>query len=192
MRFRRIVQVLVCLSACSVSAAAMAQTYIGGELGGSEVKEFCSRTADSCDEKGSPWRLFGGTYLTPNFGIEAGFIDLGHANASDRVSDTDTKLQARAGEVLSMFTYRARQASIFAKVGGYYALTTLTVITGGQTTKRRENNAGLVYGAGAQINFTPNFGVRGDWHRYAKVGGSPTGGDTDINTFFVGLIWNFR
>jgi len=190
MSFIRIVQVLLCWAAVAVCAPAGAQTWIGAELGSSDAKDFCKDFGSSCDKTGTPWRIFGGTYLTPNFGIEAGYIDLGRMNASDAASDV--KLESRAGEVLGLIAFRARQASIFAKFGGYYALTKLTLVTNGLTTRRTENNGGLVYGAGAQVNLTPSFGVRGDWQRYAKVGNTSTGGETDMNTFLVGVVWNFR
>jgi OOP family OmpA-OmpF porin len=190
MRFNRIVQWLVCLAALAFSATALAQAWIGAELGSADAKDFCKERGSSCDKTGTPWRVFGGAYVTPNFGIEAGFIDLSRMTATDTASDT--KLESRAGELLGLIAFRARQASIFAKAGGYYALTKLTVVSSGLTTRTTENNAGLVYGAGAQVNFTPNFGVRGDWHRYAKVGNASTGGETDINTFLLGVVWNFR
>jgi OOP family OmpA-OmpF porin len=186
----RIAQLLIGLAAAGFSATALAQTWIGAELGSSDAKDFCKELGSSCDKTGTPWRIFGGTYVTPNVGIEAGYIDLGRMTASDTASDL--KLESRAGEVLGLLAFRARQASIFAKAGGYYALTKLTAVSGGLTTRRTENNAGLVYGAGAQVNFTPNIGVRGDWQRYAKVGNTATGGETDINTFLLGVVWNFR
>jgi OOP family OmpA-OmpF porin len=190
MLFHRVVQSLTCLAACAFSAACLAQTYIGAELGGSDAKEWCSQRGSSCDKTGSPWRVFGTNYLTRNFGIEAGYIDLGKVTDKDAVSDT--KLEARAGELLALIAYRARSVSIFGKVGGYYAGTTMTIVTAGTTSRTTESNGGLVYGLGAQVDISSRFAVRGDWHRYAKVGGPSTGGDTDIDTFLLGVVWKFR
>ena len=190
MSLNRIIRAFACLTACVFSIAALAQTYIGGELGSSDAKEFCKERGSSCDKTSSPWRVFGTSYVTPNFGLEAGYVDLGKVTDRDAVSDT--KVEARAGELLALFAFRARQASIFAKVGGYYAGTKMTVVTAGVTSRTTESNGGLVYGLGAQVDISSRFGLRGDWHRYAKVGGSSTGGDTDIDTFLLGVVWKFR
>jgi OOP family OmpA-OmpF porin len=190
MTIKRIAGVVGLLAGAAFSAPSPAETYFGVELGSSEVKEFCTERSSSCDKSGSPWRVFGTNYITRNFGIEAGYIDLGHVNDKDAISDT--KLEARAGELLALIAYRARSASIFAKVGGYYAGTKMTVVTGGSTSRTTESNAGLVYGLGAQVDVSSRFAVRGDWHRYAKVGGSSTGSDADIDAFLLGVVWKFR
>ena len=190
MLFHRIVQSLTALAAIAFSATCLAQTYLGAELGSSDAKEWCSQRGSSCDKTGSPWRVFGTSYLTPNFGVEAGYIDLGKATDRDAVSDT--KVEARAGELLALIAYRARSVSIFGKVGGYYAGTKMTVSTGGSASTTTESNGGLVYGLGAQVDISSRFAVRGDWHRYAKVGGPTTGGDTDIDAFLLGIVWKFR
>jgi OOP family OmpA-OmpF porin len=190
MNFNRIVQSLVCLAASAFSAAALAQTYIGGALGSSDAKEFCKDRGSSCDKTGSAWRIFGTSYLTRNFGLEAGYVDLG--KITDNVAGADVKVEPKAGELLALIAFRSGQASIFAKVGGYYAGTKMTVSTGGSASSTTESNGGLVYGLGAQIDVSSRFGIRGDWHRYAKVGGPSTGGDTDIDAFMLGAVWKFR
>jgi OOP family OmpA-OmpF porin len=190
MNFNGIVRLLVCLAAWAFSAAALAQTYIGGALGSSDGKDFCAQRGSSCDKTGSAWRVFGTTYVTPNFGIEAGYIDLG--KITDNVAGSDVKVEPKAGELLALIAFRARQASIFAKFGGYYAGTKMTVSTGGSASSTTESNGGLVYGLGAQVDVSSRFGIRGDWHRYAKVGGPTTGGDTDIDAFMLGVVWKFR
>jgi OOP family OmpA-OmpF porin len=190
MSFNRIVQLLVCLAASACSGAALAETYFGVELGGSDAKEWCSERGSSCDKTGSPWRVFGTNYLTRNIGIEAGYIDLGRI--TDNVAGSDVKLEPKAGELLALFAYRTRSASIFAKVGGYYAGTKMTVSAGGSSSQTTESNGGLVYGLGAQVDVSSRFAVRGDWHRYAKVGGPSTGGETDIDAFLLGIVWKFR
>jgi hypothetical protein len=192
MSFNRIVQLLVCLAAWALSGAALAETYFGVELGSSDAKDFCAQRGSSCDKTGSPWRVFGTNYLTRSFGIEAGYIDLGKTTDRDAVSET--KVEVRAGELLALIAYRARSASIFAKVGGYYAGTKMTLSAPGGATASHttESNGGLVYGLGAQVDISSRFAVRGDWHRYAKVGGTSTGGDTDIDAFLLGIVWKFR
>jgi len=190
MKIKRMAGVMGLLAGAALSAPALAETYFGVELGSSDAKEWCSQRGSSCDKTGSPWRVFGTNYFSPNIGVEAGYIDLGKATDRDAVSDT--KVEARAGELMALIAYRTRSAQIFAKVGGYYAGTKMTVNAGGANNRTTESNGGLVYGLGAQIDFSSRFAVRGDWHRYAKVGGPTTGGDTDIDAFLLGIVWKFR
>src|SRR3954468_3348701 len=190
MTIKRIVGVMGLLAGAAFFVAAPGEPDLGVELGSSEAKGFCTERGSSCDKSGSPWRVFGTNYLTHNFGIEAGYIDLGNMTDKDAVSET--KLEARAGELLALIAYRARSASIFAKAGVYYAGTKMSVVTGGMTSRTTESNAGLVYGLGAQVDVSSRFAVRGDWHRYAKVGGSSTGSDADIDAFLLGVVWKFR
>src|SRR6476660_10033040 len=192
MTMKRVAGMIALLAGAAFSGAALAETYFGVELGSSDAKDFCAQRGSSCDKTGSPWRVFGTNYLTRNVGIEAGYIDLGKTTDRDAVSDT--KIEARAGELLALIAYRARSASIFAKVGGYYAGTKMTVSTAGGASALHttESNGGLVYGLGAQVDLSSRFAVRGDWHRYAKVGGTSTGGDTDIDALLLGIVWKFR
>src|SRR3954471_11934789 len=164
MTIKRIVGVMGLLAGAAFFAAAQAGTYLGVELGSSEAKGFCTERGSSCDKSGSPWRVFGTNYLTHNFGIEAGYIDLGNMTDKDAVSET--KLEARAGELLALIAYRARSVSIFAKAGGYYGGTKMTVSTAGGASALHttESNGGLVYGLGAQVDLSSRFAVRGDWH----------------------------
>jgi OOP family OmpA-OmpF porin len=190
MKTKRIAQWAGLVAGAVFSVAAYSQAYVGASLGSTDAKDFCELRSSSCDKTDTAWRVFGGYYFTPNIALEAGFIDLGKVTDSDVVSNT--KVEARAAELLGVFAYRANRAAIFGKAGGYYAQTKLSVETLGSVSETTESRGGLTFGLGAQYNFTRHLGVRGDWQRYVKVGSSSTGGQTDIDTFLLGLIWTSR
>jgi len=174
------------------SEAAYSQLYVGGSLGSTNLRNFCEDRPVDCDKNGAGWRAFFGYGFTPNLAIESAFIDFGRANATDS-GGAKVNSQNRGGELLGVFTYRANRASIFAKAGGYYAATKLTVDAGGGSWSRTsQSGGGFTFGLGAQYELTQHIGLRGDWQRYAKVGGSDTGGASDIDAFLIGVVWTFR
>jgi OOP family OmpA-OmpF porin len=190
MKTKRIAQWLGLAAGAIFSAAAYSQVYLGASLGNTDAKDFCESRGSACDKTGTAWRAFAGYYFTPSIALEAGFIDLG--KTTDRDAGSSTKVDRRAADLLGVFAYRANRASIFGKVGGYYGQTKLTVEIGGSPSQTNESRGGLTFGLGAQYDFTRNLGVRGDWQRYMKVSSSPTGGQTDIDTFLLGLVFSFR
>jgi len=190
MKTKRIAQWLGLAAGAIFSVAAYSQVYVGASLGSTDAKDFCELRGSSCDKTGTAWRGFAGAYFTPNFALEAGFIDFGKTTDSD--AGSSTKVDRRAADLLGVFAYRANRASIFAKVGGYYGQTKLTVETAGSPSQTSESRGGLTFGLGAQYDFFRNLGVRADWQRYMKVGSSSTGGQTDIDTFLLGLVWSLR
>ena len=46
------------------------------------------------------------------------------------------------------------------------------------------------YGLGVRYDFTPTLGVRADLERYSPLG-TPLSGDTDTDSFTVGVSWRF-
>src|SRR5437763_5571017 len=174
MRLRGIVQLLAIFAGAVLSSVALAQAYIGASLGSTDAKDFCELRGGSCDKTGTAWRAFAGAHFTPNFALEAGFIDFGKTTDSD--AGSSTKVDRRAGDVLGVLAYRANRASIFGKLGGYYGQTKLTVDTGGSPLQTTQSRGGLTFGLGAQYDFFRNLGVRADWQRYVKVGSSSIGG----------------
>lgn len=165
-------------------------SYFGAQLGGSDSREFCENRLAPCDKTGTAWRIYSGLGFTRNFGVEIGIVDLGqftHAAAG-----TTTKVETMLSEALAVFSYPVQRFSLFGKVGGYYGGTKAAVQTGAGTVNARETAAGLTYGAGAKLDISSRFALRGDWQHYAKVGGSDTGGEINVNVFMVGLEWTFR
>jgi len=178
------------LPASAYSQIRIQTSYFGAGLGSSEARDFCENRAAPCDKTGTAWRIYSGLGFTPNIGVEVGIVDLGRMTSS--TATTNTKVESTLSEALAVFTYPVRRLDLFAKVGGFYGGTKATTTGATGTINARETSAGLTYGAGAKYDISSRFAVRGDWQHYAKVGGTDTGGEVDVNVFLIGLEWKFR
>ena len=195
MNIKNAICTLVFAAAAILPGAAWSQlitsSYFGASLGGSDSRDFCeTRTTGSCDKTGTAWRIYSGLGFTRNLGLEIAVVDLGQFTHT--TATTTTKLETMLSEAVAVFTYPAQRVSIFGKVGGFYGGTKASVQTAAGTTNGRETSAGLTYGAGAKIDISSRFALRGDWQHYSKVGGTDTGGEVDVNVFMLGLEWKFR
>lgn len=190
MTFKRTLFSVALAAGAAVSAPAFSQIYVGASLGNSDAKGFCdTHLTGNCDKTGSAWRVFAGYGITRNFAAEVAFIDLGKINATD--GTTTVRSQSRGGELIGVFSYPVDRLSLFAKAGGYYAGTKISIETPTGQQRPSEAKGGLTYGLGLQYDFARNFGVRGDWQRYAKVG-TEQATTSDVDVFLIGLVWTLR
>ena len=74
--------------------------------------------------------------------------------------------------------------SVYGKLGGYRGEAKGLGIS--------ENNTDWTYGLGVQYNVTSNVGVRGEWQRYADLGGGGFNATTNVDVLRVGALWRFR
>ena len=194
MNIRKAFCLLVLAAAAVLPGAAYSQlitsSYFGATLGNSDAGDFCENLPTDCDKTGTAWRVYSGLGFTRNLGLEIGIVDLGRIEA--RTATTSTKVETMLSEALLVVSYPVQRLSIFGKVGAYYAGTKARTEAPTGNVEARETNAGLTYGAGAKVDISSRFAVRGDWQHYAKVGGSDTGGEVDVNVFMIGLEWRFR
>jgi opacity protein-like surface antigen len=194
MNTKKAICALALAAAAILPGAAYSQmitsSYFGATLGGSDSRDFCENRTGQCDKTGTAWRLYSGLGFTRNLGLEIAIVDLGQF--SHAAPGTDTKLETLLSEAVAVFTYPVQRIAIFGKVGGFYGGTKATIQTAAGQTNARETSAGLTYGAGAKFDISSRFALRGDWQHYAKVGGTDTGGEVDVNVFMVGLEWKFR
>ena len=194
MNTRKAFCTLALAAAAVLPGAACAQlitsSYFGGSLGTSDARDFCEDQPTGCDKTGTAWRIYSGLGFTRNLGLEIGIVDLGRFE--DRSGTTNARMETMLSEALLVLAFPVQRVSLFGKIGGYYAGTKVREegLTG--TREARESNAGLTYGAGLKVDISSRFAVRGDWQHYAKVGGSDTGGELDVNVFMLGLEWRFR
>lgn len=165
-------------------------SYFGGALGSSDARAFCENRPTDCDKTGTAWRFYSGLGFTRNLGLEIGIVDLGRLE--HRTATTSTRVETMLSEGLLVVSFPVQRLALFGKVGGFYGGTKATVQSPTGTLNARETTAGLTYGAGAKVDISSRFAVRGDWQHYSKVGGTDTGGEMDVNVFLLGLEWRFR
>lgn len=83
--------------------------------------------------------------------------------------------------------------SVLGRFGGYYWKTRSDMpnaVTLGNATVN-DNGFDFKVGAGIQYDFTPGFGLRGEFERFNGVGKSETSGDSKVNQLTVGAVLKF-
>jgi OOP family OmpA-OmpF porin len=123
-----------------------------------------------------------------------GYHQFGEASESSEASGSSpggrVDFELNAFELVGIGAWPlANNFAIYGKVGFYRGETKATGNVGGPIDEK-ETNTDLTYGAGAQYNFNPKFGVRAEWQRYAKMGGEATG-ETDVDVISIGVLVRF-
>jgi OmpA-OmpF porin, OOP family len=182
---------LMAVSGVVVSSASFAQAkpapddrgfYVGGSVGQSTSSD-CN--LPSCDDKDTSYRIFGGYQLNRHLAVEGGYAPLGE------VSGGNLKLETNVWDLVGVGIWPlSPQFSIYGKLGVYNAEAKLSgAVSGNKTT------TDLTYGLGGQFNISHNLGLRLEWQRYSGVEapqvGAVGGGDTDIDTLNLGVLWKF-
>jgi OOP family OmpA-OmpF porin len=157
---------------------ALSSAYVGGDVGQAKYKDGCGITPN-CDDKDTSWGLFAGYQFNRNLGAEVGYHDLGS------ISAPGASIDGRAFELVGVGSLPLTNAfSVYGKLGGYRGeLKGLGI---------KETNNDLTYGLGVQYDLTHNVGLRGEWQRYADMGGGSFNASTDVDVLRVGALWRFR
>lgn len=185
------------------AAAAQAQGYLGLGLGQSKIPD---QPPSSCAEFGLPsnctlsrkdtdsaFRVFGGFRVTPNFAVEAGYVDLGkgHVNiTSPVVATADFKVSGLDVSAVGLVPFGANFAGM-VRVGLFSWKTIPSVSSGGVTVIDRDTGVSATFGLGLMYDFSQQFGGRLEWQRFSKVGNDVTTGTTDIDFFSLSGVIRF-
>jgi OOP family OmpA-OmpF porin len=161
----------------AAAQASWSNVYIGATVGQSEFKDGCDDFGD-CDDEDTAWRIFGGYQFSNYFAAELGYHELGEAstNAGDN--------QGTAWELVAIASFPfTDKLSVYGKLGGYW----------GQLKGPHddEDNTDLTYGVGVRYDFTPSWGVRGEWQRYTNMGGGNLV-ETDVDVLNIGFVHRFQ
>jgi OOP family OmpA-OmpF porin len=141
--------------------------YVGGNLGQSDFKE--------AGEKDTAFKVLGGYQINRNWGAEVGYTDFGKVTASG------VDLKGNALELVGVGTLPINDKfSVYGKAG--FARGEI------KATGSSDDSVELTYGIGVQYNFSPVFGIRGEWQKYPDVGN----GATDVDVMSVGVVYRFR
>lgn len=173
---KTIVNALVCSSLLAAAAAHAEGLSIGGSLGSSHYKgdDVGGISTDRSDTGG---KIYGGYSITPNFGVELGYAQLG-------------KFSSPAGELKAKGTYLDAVGTM--PLGNDFSLLGRVGVFGGRAensfTGSTDTGTNLKVGAGVQYDFAKNLGVRGEWERY-RFETSGTKANTDM--YSIGLNYKF-
>ena len=163
--------------------------YAGASIGQSSMDIEGCGGAISCDDKDTAWRILGGYQINRNFAVELGYHQLGDASASFPGGQVD--FEATAIELVGLgILPLANNFALYAKAGFYRGETEASGSNALGPVDVSETNTDLTFGLGAQYNFNPRFGVRGEWQRYTNMGGEATG-ESDVDVLSIGVLVRF-
>jgi OOP family OmpA-OmpF porin len=175
-RLRATAQLLMALAAAAglATRGALAEgLYAGASLGSPHYADRIDGL--SGNGSGLAGKLFGGYQWSPNFGLEAGFADLGHIDHQDARVDGDAAFVDAVGS-----WPLTGQWSLLGRVG--VARVDLNTSAGD------DSGTGLKFGLGAQYDLTPSVSLRGEWERYRPA---VFGEHTNIDAYTLGVRIGF-
>ncbi len=163
-RFNASIGALVC---CLAAAPAMAVTtdedeinsYVSLNGGVTKAQHACNNNywlapGQPCSENYSGYRLAYGYQFTPAWGIELSYGDFGYSESKGIGA-------LIVGPAVYMGDY-----TWSLKANGWAAFATGTAVYGVPTAGGASTH--FAYGGGAQVNFTPNFGIRAQYEYFGK------------------------
>jgi len=139
-----------------------------------------------------------GYRLSPNFAFEGGYVNLGEygyqSNTADPVAGAVTGhfksygFTAAGVGILPL----VNKVSLYGKLGVVEAHTTLTAYgsPGINTSNVSYDSTGLLVGAGASYDITPQIATTLEWNRYGHLG-NPGTAYAAVNTYTLGLKYKF-
>ncbi len=213
---KKILSIATAILAVSAAGAAQAQTtpwYGAVSFGQSksnvkagEINDFLSSKgygspSTTVDDKDNIYRFALGYRFSPVVSLEGFYADLGKYNSRSTVTtplpgavDADYKAKGYGLDVVLSapvtpeFSVYGRVGIVQAKVdASFRAAGSLGLLSSGGSSDK----TGQHYGVGVQYDFTPVFGVRGEWETYRKLGDDSTGGELKGDAISLGAVFRF-
>jgi OOP family OmpA-OmpF porin len=180
---------LSAVSGAAVAAGNDSGAYLGGGVGYSHHAGECPAGTD-CSRSDAGFKIFGGYQFNPYVALEAGYIDLGKAKASNSRGELSAATTSFTTAVLGMVPL-GTQASLFGKLGMHWSKTKISGSAGGLSDDYTDNHNGFLAGIGGQYNFTPNFVGRLEYEWLNKADKAANVWDGDVHLLSASLIYKF-
>ncbi len=185
--------------------------YVLGEVSGSSTSLSKSHFDNSLtnagatglaskdDGKSAQWRLQGGYLFSPNFALEAGYIDLGKSkyNASYAGGGTaNGELKAGGFDVAALAILPvSNEFSIFGKAGVIAASIDSKLSAGAPADaasgKVSTHEVLPLLGLGVSYKLSDNLDLRGDFDHVNGIGKSSKTGTMNSNIISAGIAYHF-
>lgn len=162
--------------------------YLGVNAGLADYEGACDGSI-SCDDSDFAYKIFGGLEVNEYISMEAGFADLGKADA--RGTSTG-KFEANGVTLQLLGTYAVNPSISLLARGGFNILDVDATGSFTPSTVTSDTDIAWSLGAGVQYNFTRSIGLRVEWERFFEAGAKDTIGTADIDLFSAGLVYTFR
>ncbi|MBC7919258.1 MAG: OmpA family protein [Rhodoferax sp.] len=154
-------------------------------------------TGMSNSDKDSGYKVFGGYQFGKHFAVEGGYFDLGKFGYTATTMPAGTmngtiKLRGLNLDLVGILPI-SDSFSLSARVGTNYAEASDTFSGSGAVNvpmnSTNKSEANLKLGLGAQWDFSPSWGVRGELERYRINDAIGSHGDIDMAS--IGLVYRF-
>lgn len=175
-------KLIIALIAASAASFAQAQSYIGANVGRSELKADLAG-AGSFKDTDTGFKLYGGYQFNPIFGLEAGYNNLGKGSI---FNDTIT---AKPESIYLAGTATVPVNQEFAVFGKLGAARTRTKINGGGAGFNEFHNTAVV-GIGASYVFTKDISGVVEYENFGKIV-KDSGNTLKANLISVGVRYKF-
>lgn len=200
-------------------AGGVAPFYVGAAIGSGssdidtpqlEKPTPCNTPNESCssDDRDQTWQIYGGSQLSSNIAVEAGYVNLGNTailHYSDPIKATQTTQGFSVAGIASTPISKNSPVSVYGKAGLYRWTSEVKVSSDNPDKdglKSKKSGIDPLIGAGVQYDITPFTAVRAGWDRYFNVGerdymidasGKPDLKtlDTDVDVLSVGIQSSF-
>lgn len=163
----------------------------------------CTIVGSSDDTGAFGWKLFGGYLFNQYIALEGGYFNLGEMSFDDTTNTGETfkgtaSVQGFNADVVGHLPLMER-LSLFGRLGVTYAEVNKdysysggTFYVNGVPMDMHQDawNVGVKAGVGMQYDFTPRFGVRGEWEGYHFEEDESRSG-VDENFFSLGIVYRF-
>jgi len=181
---------LFALAAASTPALSQDTGWYGGlGIGQSTFVGACDgiSSPDSCEEKDTAWKIFGGYQFNRNFAGEFGYTDLGKTTLS--LAGFGSASNAVTGfELTGVGSVPVNeQLSVYGRLGFFLWNADLKGLFGSASA----SGMGVTFGFGASFNLATNAALRLEWQRYKDVGDPVTTINGDIDLIGAGLVLKF-
>lgn len=174
------------VAALAIPFAAQAEgSYLGLNVGSAKQKYSVTGSSGSASDTGV--KVYGGTSFDKNFGVEAGYVDLG--NAKKTFNGVDVSAKSNAFYVAATATAPINdQFAVFAKLGVTANRTKITSTSAGVNSKF--NNTDAIFGVGASYAISKELSAVAEYENFGKLA-KGSGANLKADMFSVGLRYNF-
>jgi OOP family OmpA-OmpF porin len=168
-------KILLAVGALTALSAQAQGIYLGGSLGASRYDGSVPGPTLT-DKSSAGLKLYGGYSFTPNFALEAGYVNLGKFKGSA----ADVKADGAFVDAVGIVPLR-NNFSVLGRVGAFNGKLDSTLAGSDRGTN-------VKVGAGLQYDLSANTAIRAEWERYRF---DALGSKSNTDLYSVGFAYRF-